>query len=306
MKYDQNRQAVKKWNEEKDLDRWEKHYSEDNYNGNRLRRREEKVLEYLDSLKLPQGADVLELGYGAGMTSAKIYARGYNLVGIDISNKLRDIAVKNCQKATTINAVGNYEFLIGNAERLDFPDNHFDCVVGLGFLQYLQFPEACFKEVKRVLKPNAHFILAQRNIYGVSSVDGPLKWIRSLFYLTTGRRYELRWQDTPLFYIPYLSSAVLSPASSKAKLYQESLRQHKRIGLVRKNAWSFGRLRRLFQQGQLDIVRYDGAGYLTKKRALFPALAQKIDALLQSASDDKRIPGIHKLGNSVVFLAQKR
>ena len=51
MKYDQNRQAVKKWNEEKDLDRWEKHYSEDNYNGNRLRRREEKVLEYLDSLK---------------------------------------------------------------------------------------------------------------------------------------------------------------------------------------------------------------------------------------------------------------
>ena len=38
------------------------------------------------------------------MTSAKIYARGYNLVGIDISNKLRDIAVKNCQKATTINA----------------------------------------------------------------------------------------------------------------------------------------------------------------------------------------------------------
>lgn len=306
MSYNQNQQAVKKWNEEKDLSRWERHYHEDNYNGNRLRRREEKVLEYLDSLKLPKGAKILELGYGAGMASAKIYARGYDLVGIDISNKLRDIAVKNCRKAATINAGGNYEFLIGNAEKLDFSDNYFDGVVGLGFLQYLQFPEACFKEVKRVLKTNGYFILAQRNMYGISSIDGPLKWIRSLFYLTTKRRYELRWQDTPVFYIPYLFSVGLSQVSSKTEKYKESLQQHRRIGLVRKNAWSFGRLKRLFQQEQLEIVRYGGAGYLTKKSVLFPSLAKKIDVSLQSASDEKKIPGIHKFGNSVVFLAQKR
>ncbi len=306
MVYDQNQQAIKKWNEEKDLDRWEKHYYEDNYNGNRLRRREEKVLEYLDSLKLPKEANVLELGYGAGMTSAKIYARGHNLVGIDISNKLRDIAIRNCQQALADNTKGSYRFIIGNAEKLDFPDNHFDCVVGLGFLQYLQFPEACFREVKRVLKPGGHFILAQRNMYGISSIDGPLKWMRSLFYLTTGRRYELRWQDTPLFQIPYLFSAVLSPVSAKAKKFKESLQQHKQIGLVRKNALSFGRLKKLFEQEQLNVVRYDGAGYLTKKRAWFPSLAKKIDVSLQSASDDKKLPGIHRFGNSVVFLAQKR
>ena len=112
---------------------------------------------------MPQGARVLELGYGAGITSAKIYARGHNLVGIDISNKLRAIAIKNCQKTSTADAKGNYEFLIGNAEKLDFPNNSFDCVAGLGFLQYLQFPEVCFSEVKRVLKPNStfHFGTAQ-------------------------------------------------------------------------------------------------------------------------------------------------
>ena len=297
---DQLTQSMKKWNEEGDLGRWESHYSEDNYNGNRLRSREKKVIEYLDGLNLPKNSKILELGYGAGMTSAKIYGRGYNLIGIDFSNKLRELAIKNCEKVK--NDAG-FDFQIGNAENLDFQDNSFDCVVGLGFLQYLNDPMSCLRESHRVLKAGGYFMITQRNMYGISSVDGPLKWVRSLYYLLSNRRYELRWQDTPLIY-PMLGLSKLMPLA-RARKFHESLRQHQRVGLVRKNAISFNRLKRMIKKAGFSVERYDGAGYLSKKSVLFPKTARRLDKFLQESNNKKSINGIHKFGNSVVFLARK-
>ena len=297
----QLQQSIKKWNEEKDLSRWESYYNEDSYHGHRLRSREAKLLEFHDSLPLKRKAKVLELGYGAGMTSAKIVSRGFDLTGIDISNKLRDIAINNCKKVKG----GSYKFLIGNAEKLDFPDNSFDCVVGLGFIHYLENPLQCLKEVKRVLKPKGHFIITQRNMLGISSMDGPLKWMRAAYYGGGRRRYELRWQDTALAY-PILGIATLvSPFSQKMKKLQFMIRQHRTIGLVRKNALSYSRMKKLIELSGLTIVNSSGAGYLTKKYKLFPRTAQRLDQYLQHLNDSGK-HWIKKFGNSVVFLAQKK
>lgn len=305
-KYDQLNQSIKKWNEEEDLARWEIHYQEDSYNGNRLRAREKKLLKYLDDLNLKKGAKILELGYGAGITSSKIYSRGFNIIGIDISDKLCKLAIENCKQRYDKKNKTKFEFKIGNAEKLEFKENTFDCVVGLGFLQYLEKPMSCMKEAYRVLKPKGYFIITQRNMYGISSLDGPIKLIRSLFYLLTNRRYELRWQDTVLFYPILLLATLTSPISKYMKKLKKSLIQHKRIGLVKKNALSFGRMRKMIKKANFRILRYDGAGYLTKKYKLFPKLARKLDNYLQNASDKKSIPNIHKFGNSSVFLAQKK
>jgi ubiquinone/menaquinone biosynthesis C-methylase UbiE len=299
---EQLQQSIKKWNEEEDLSRWESYYHEDSYHGHRLRSREEKLLQFLDSLPLKKKAKVLELGYGAGMTSAKIVSRGFDLTGIDISNKLRDIAINNCKKAK---GSGTFKFLIGNAERLDFPDNSFDCVVGLGFIHYLENPLQCLKEVKRVLKPNGCFIITQRNMLGISSMDGPLKWMRAAYYGVGRRRYELRWQDTPIAY-PILGLAtIVSPLSKRMKKLQFMVRQHKKIGLVRKNALSYTRMKRLIELSGLTIVNSSGAGYLTKKNKLFPKAAERLNQYLQHLNDSGT-QWIKKFGNSVVFLAQKK
>jgi len=296
--------SAKKWNEETDLERWETHYYEDNYNGHRLRSRETRVLQFLDSLRLPKNAKILELGYGAGMTSAKIYQRGFNLIGIDISNKLQKIATKNCQKVTPQNKA-TFKFQVGNAEQLDFPDNTFDCVIGLGFIHYLARPITCIKEAKRVLKPNGHFIITQRNMYGISSIDGPVKWVRSLYYLITNRRYELRWQDTHLIY-PFLTFAYfIAPFSKRMRKMKFDLKQHQKIGLVPKTTISHNRLKKMIQQANLKIIKTGGAGYLTKKNKLFPKTAKRIDQKLQKISNKKRNTFLHKIGNSVVFLAKK-
>jgi len=296
-------QSAKKWNEEADLNRWENHYYEDNYNGNRLRSREKKVLEYLDSLALPKRSKILELGYGAGMTSAKIYSRGFDITGLDISSKLQKFAIKNCEKFKNKAA---FEFKVGNAEKLDFPDNSFDCVVGLGFIHYLAYPLSCLKEVRRVLKPGSYFIITQRNMYGISSLDGPLKWVRSLYYLISNRKYELRWQDTSIIHPALALTTLTSSLSKKMKKLKRDLIQHKKIGLVRKNAISFNRLKKMIEKSRLIIIKSGGAGYLTKKSVLFPKTTKKIDKRLQKISDNKHASTLHKIGNSVAFLAQKK
>tara|TARA_Y100000310_G_scaffold345402_1_gene464521 strand:+ start:29315 stop:30250 length:936 start_codon:yes stop_codon:yes gene_type:complete len=296
-------QSRKQWNDEQDLARWDTFYQQDNYHGHRLRSREKKVMEYLDSLNLPIGARILEYGYGAGVTSAKIYAKGFALTGIDISNKLCEIAIKNCQKVQANK--GSFDFQVGNAENLNFPDNYFDCVIGIGFLQYLEYPVSCMKETQRVLKPGGHFIITQRNMYGLSSLDGPFKLLRSLVYLTTNRRYELRWQDTLLLDIAIAFTSILSPISKKAHKKRKAWLDHQKTGLVNKNALSYSRMQRLIKMGGLHTIRSGGAGYLTKKRKLFPKLASKWDQKLQKASESPNNAYLKKHGNSVVFMARK-
>lgn len=267
--YDQLTQSAKQWNEEQDPNFWETSYEEDTHTGHKLRSREKKVLEYFDSLNIKKGSKVLDLGCGAGVTSAKIYSRGFNIIGVDISSPLCNLADKNCEKVKTSGNKTKFKFIVGNAEKLDFPDNSFDCVIGLGFLQYLEFPDACLREVYRVLKPGGYFIITQRNIYGISSLDGPLKLCRALIYLM-GFKYEIH------------------------KLWK-----------IKKHALSFGRLKKLIEDSNLKIIKYDGAGYLTKKSVLFSSLAKKLDEYLQKANDTRKIPCIYKFGNSVVFLARK-
>lgn len=307
----QLKQSTRKWNEEANLEQWETFYYEDSYDGYRLRSREKKLLEFLDSLSLPKGSKILELGYGAGVTSAKVYSRGFNLIGIDISDKLRRLAIQNCRKVRN-KAEGRkagdkkaaneakFEFRIGNAEKLDFPDGNFDCVIGLGFLHYLQYPLSCVKDVFRVLKPGGHFVVTQRNMFGLGSNDDPVKWLRSLYYLFSRRRYELRWRDTFLIH-PLLAFTSLF---SLRKLRQQLI-EHKRMGLVRKNAFSFRRMKRLLEKGGFTIIREGGAGYMSKKRKYFPESAKRLDRYLQGISDRREKSWIHRIGNGTVFLARK-
>jgi hypothetical protein len=83
------------------------------------------------------------------------------------------------------------------------------------------------------------------------------------------------------------------------------VRQHKKIGLVRKNALSYTRMKRLIELSGLTIINSSGAGYLTKKNKLFPKTAQRLDQYLQHLNDSGT-QWIKKFGNSVVFLAQKK
>lgn len=307
MKYNQLTRSSQQWNEEEDPLYWEKSYNENTYPGHKLRSREKKVLQYLDSLNLKKESKILELGYGAGVTSAKIYSRGFNITGIDISNNFRDLAAKNCKKVKAKDNKSKFKFIVGNAEKLEFKDNRFDCVIGIGFIHYLEDPDKCLKEVYRILKPGGYFIISQRNMYGINKLDGPLKIIRTLPYILVNRKYELRWQDTALIYPIITFVTIASFFSNSMKGLKLKLTKHRKMGEIRKIALSFTRLKEMIEASELKIIRYDGAGYLTKKLIiLLPRqVSQKLDDYFQRLSDTRKISGMYKFGNSVIFLSQK-
>ena len=67
------------WNDEK-TKKWHNFtYDKQNYLSNHLILRQKKVLDYLNSLNLPKGSKVLELGGGAGQTAKKICENGYEV-----------------------------------------------------------------------------------------------------------------------------------------------------------------------------------------------------------------------------------
>ncbi len=91
--------------------------------------------------------NVLEIGIGTG-SSFQYYPKDTNVVGIDISPDMLDLARQKIIKAKAINK----HILLMNGEKLSFPDNTFDKVVGMYVVSVTQNPKTLIEEMKRVCK----------------------------------------------------------------------------------------------------------------------------------------------------------
>ncbi len=115
---------------------------------------------------------ILDCCCGHGFASVKCAKRGARVTGIDISPKMIQLAKKNAQ----FNNVANYtNFEVMSAQKMNFKDEQFDYVIGIGALHHLNL-EFAAKEISRVLRPEGRGIFIEPRI--------PFKWlifIRSLF-----------------------------------------------------------------------------------------------------------------------------
>jgi SAM-dependent methyltransferase len=109
----------------------------------------------------PAPADILDIGCGAGRTSAALHARGYRVVAVDLSESLLSIARSRHS---------GIDFRLMDASRLALDDGAFDAALfsynGIDCL----YPEAsrteCMREVARVLKPGGVFMFSSHNLIG--------------------------------------------------------------------------------------------------------------------------------------------
>ena len=108
--------------------------------------------------------NVLEIGIGTG-SSLQYYPKQTKVVGIDISPDMLDVAKKRIAK----DKIQNKHILLMNGERLSFPDNSFDKVVGMYVVSVTQNPQVLVEEMKRVCKNDGdiyivnHFSTEQDN-----------------------------------------------------------------------------------------------------------------------------------------------
>lgn len=101
-----------------------------------------------------RGKVVLDYGCGAGENSVLIASRGANVIGVDISPELLEIAEKRLEAH---GFADNAEFRVGSAHELPLSDESVDVVFGIAILHHLDLSVSS-KEVFRVLKKGGRAI----------------------------------------------------------------------------------------------------------------------------------------------------
>ena len=114
---------------------------------------------------------VLELGCGTGRFTRELARSGADIVAIDVSPELLEIAKANC-------SAPNVHYEIQNAYSLSYPDAAFDSVVGSSVLHHLEI-DAAIREIYRVLKPGGTIYFTEPNMLNPQiAIQKNVPWVK--------------------------------------------------------------------------------------------------------------------------------
>jgi len=104
-----------------------------------------------------RGKRLLDLGCGAGETTAWFAMQGATVDAVDISPGMIDVARGLAER---LNVSDRVTFHVAPGESLPFPDATFDAVFGHDCLHHMDF-ERARDEVRRVMKPSRRAVFAE-------------------------------------------------------------------------------------------------------------------------------------------------
>ena len=129
-------------------------------------------LPLINQAKVSADGLILDVGTGTGIIALEVAKKLHNngkVVGIDLSDGM--LATANA-KAESRGLTNKVDFLKMDAEKLQFPDNHFNAALSLYALRHFPNPSASVEEILRVLKPGAHFVAAVGSAPTLFSLSG--------------------------------------------------------------------------------------------------------------------------------------
>lgn len=94
--------------------------------------------------------EILDIGCGAGFLSNFLAKQGHSVHGIDMSVESLEVAKKYDETKSAV-------YKTANAYELPFPDESFDVVCAMDFLEHVEEPDRVIKEASRVLRPGGVF-----------------------------------------------------------------------------------------------------------------------------------------------------
>jgi 2-polyprenyl-3-methyl-5-hydroxy-6-metoxy-1,4-benzoquinol methylase len=123
------------------------------------------------SSHLAPGMAVLELGCGTGYFTRELARSGAQILAIDLSPNLLEIA-------QTQTSAPNVRYEIQNAYATTYADATFDSVVGSSVLHHLEI-EAASREIYRVLKPGGTMYFTEPNMLNPQvALQKNIPWIK--------------------------------------------------------------------------------------------------------------------------------
>lgn len=135
---------------------------------------------------LGPGMSVLELGCGAGYFTRELACSVAEVVAIDVSPDLLEIARTNC-------SAPNVRYQIQNAYELSYPDAVFDSVVGSSVLHHLEIEKAV-REIYRVLKPGGRISFTEPNMLNPQiAIQKNVPWVKRKLGDSPDKTAFFRW-----------------------------------------------------------------------------------------------------------------
>nr|BEL01500.1 class I SAM-dependent methyltransferase [Dehalococcoides mccartyi] len=106
------------------------------------------------ALNTQHSLKILDVGTGTGVIALLLAEMGHDVTGIDLSEGM----LQHAKDKAALQHL-DIQFLIGDAENPQFPDNTFDVVISRHVVWTLPNPEKAIKEWKRVLKPSGQLLI---------------------------------------------------------------------------------------------------------------------------------------------------
>ena len=154
----------------------------------------------LDRLNITRGSKVLDVACGAGGWLKVCEGNGTKVSGVDLSSK----AIALCREL-----MPDGDFYAQPAETLPFTDGRFDVITCLGSLEHFVDPESSLREMVRVAKndatfvilvPNKDFLTRKLGLFGGTYQVDAKEVVRTLdewktLFSSAGLTITERWKD---------------------------------------------------------------------------------------------------------------
>jgi SAM-dependent methyltransferase len=136
---------------------------------------------------LKPGMTILEVGCGIGYFTGELARSGAEIVAIDVSPELLEIARSNY-------SAPNVRYEIQNAYGLTYSDATFDSVVGSSVLHHLEI-EAAIRDMYRVLKPGGTIHFTEPNMLNPQiAIQKNIPWIKRKLGDSPDETAFFRWR----------------------------------------------------------------------------------------------------------------
>ena len=117
--------------------------------------------EAIEMYKTDEAIKILDVGCGSGYSVNYLTERGFDVTGIDFSEEI----IKEGKKK-----YGNIDIRVMDANKLDFPEEHFDLILFECSLSVMKNPPNILANSKKLLKKNgliylSDFFFKETNIY---------------------------------------------------------------------------------------------------------------------------------------------
>lgn len=116
---------------------------------------DEVETDCLYSLLKPQsGQKILDVCCGTANYSVKLAKTGCNVTGIDISEKMLEVANEKIKKENL-----NIELIKGDCSTISLRENYYDSIISMAGFEFIRNQTTAYKNLVQFLKPDGYFII---------------------------------------------------------------------------------------------------------------------------------------------------